>query len=103
MHRKPTIALAAATAIVGGLTLMPTEASAQCRWTNCTYYTSAWVPAYRPVQTTVAQPVLVRRPVTTYVYQWSSRPERYTYYAPTYRRAVVAWRPGMPPVVAMGR
>jgi len=101
MRQKFVITLAAAAAIVGGVALMPTEASAWCR---CgAYYTYGWYPAYRPVHTTYAQPVLVKKPVTTYVYAWSSRPVKYTYYAPTYRRVVYAWRWGAPPVVAFGK
>lgn len=101
MRAKFATALAAAAALAGGVAFMPTQASA---WCNCgTYYGYGWAPAYMPVTTTYAQPVLVKKPVTTYVYQWSTRPVAYTYYARTYRPVVYGWRWGAPPVVAYGR
>ena len=65
---------AAALAIVaGGVALAPTAASAQCWGWGCTYYTYGYVPSYQTAFATYNQPVLVKKPVTTYVYAWSAQ------------------------------
>jgi hypothetical protein len=103
MVRKLTIVVAAVSALGAGLTIAPTEASAWCR---CGGY--AWYPSYRPVYATYAQPVLVRRPVVTYAYTWTSRPYTVASYVPTWRRVAYSYSYGSygwgsPPVVAYGR
>jgi hypothetical protein len=102
MRQKFVITLAAAAAIVGGVALMPTEASAWCR---CgAYYTYGWYPAWRTAYATYQQPVLVKRPVTTYVYQWKTRPVRYAYARPVLAPVAVAWyRPRVRVIAWRGR
>lgn len=107
MVKKFAMALTAGAIVAGGVALAPTEASAWCR---CgAYYTYGWYPAWTTAYATYQQPVLVRRPVTTYAYTWTTRPVRYAYAAPViapvavawYRPRVVAWR-GRPRVLAFG-
>jgi hypothetical protein len=101
MLRKTAIAFTAGFVVAGGVALTPTEASAWCR---CgTYYTYGWYPAWQTAYATYQQPVLVKKPVTTYTYVWTTRPVKYAYSAPVYRRVAYAWRWGAPPVVAFGK
>jgi hypothetical protein len=103
MVKKFAAALAVGAIVAGGAALAPTAASAACWGWGCTYYSYGWAPGVTTATATYAQPVLVKKPVTTYVYAWSARPVQYSYYAPTYRPVVYAWRWGAPPVVAYGR
>ena len=103
MVKKLAVAFATAAIVAGGVALVPTEASAWCWGWGCTYYSPGWHPGYRTAYATYAQPVIVKKPVATYVYEWSARPAKYAYYQPVYRPVVYAWRWGGPPVVAYGR
>ena len=104
MVKKLVVAFAAGAVVAGSAVLAPTPASAQCWWWGCgTVYSYGWYPSYQTARATYAQPVLVQRPVTTYVYQWAARPVTVAYAVPVYKPVVYAWRWGSPPIVAYGR
>jgi hypothetical protein len=103
MVKKFAAAFAVGAIVAGTAALAPTAASAACWGWGCTYYTYGYVPSYQTAYATYNQPVLVKKPVTTYVYAWSAQPVNYAYTTPVYRRVVYEWRWGSPPVVAFGR